>query len=100
MLSSRTGQRAQPRVGGGVAGARRVLSSQPYWDKECKRPGFTAGADSLSWPCSSPASSWGTCKHRAWHPTARTEAWASPTAAGRGSGPQPGGTESPATVSL
>lgn len=32
-----------------------VHSSQPYWDKECKRPGFATGTDSLSWPCSNPA---------------------------------------------
>lgn len=30
-------------------------SSQPYWDKECKRPGFAAGTDSLPRPCSHPA---------------------------------------------
>lgn len=30
-------------------------SSWPYWDKECKRPGFAAATDSLSWPCCCPA---------------------------------------------
>lgn len=67
----RPGQQAWPRGGRG----QQAHGSQPYWDKECKRPGFAAGTNSLSWPCCCPAWSWGTGKQPAWHPAPPAPSW-------------------------
>lgn len=69
------GRASECSPGGGGGWGQPAHGSWPYWDKECKRPGFAAGTNSLSWPGCCPAWSWGTGKQLAWHPGLLAPSW-------------------------